>query len=159
MSVDILDPSSIKALQNQLKFYQDNIEPKMQSALEILANAAAEMCQSYFGRSVNVEYELDDEEPRAVITASGKAVGFLEFGAGKATDTSHEFAGNAPFDVYPGSYSEQNARMFVEHGFWIFGGRRYEFVLPKRGLYKTSNWIKDNYAKVIKGSFNNGNIN
>ena len=93
------------------------------------------IAQWWFGSAVRVSAEPMRGKSGYRIVADGKAVCFLEFGAGAATDSFHDFAQNVSFKVYPGSWSENHSNQYATQGYWMFGGRRYEKVIAKRGLY------------------------
>lgn len=86
--------------------------------------------------------------------ANGDAIGFLEFGAGVYTDTGHHFAKNAPFEVKPGSWSKDHAQEFYKYGEWQFGGRTYQGVHAKRGLYRAYSDMLKEVTRVATEVFN-----
>jgi hypothetical protein len=79
-------------------------------------------------------------------------VAFLEFGAGLLTDEDHPFADDAPFPVEKGSYSKINAHEYEAWTYWWFNHKKYTFVAPRRGLFKASEYIKDNLREEIRSS-------
>lgn len=140
---------------NELRIYKNTLETKvMVFSRQLALLAAAEVQNTYKSSSIKVDaVALDDDRLGYSIIADGKAVGFLEFGAGFGSDGQHPLAPNAPFEVSKGSYSRENAREFEEKGYWYFGGRRYTFVIPRRGLYAGSEYIREHLREVIRRSF------
>lgn len=157
-----LSVESIQKAIDSLKGYQNNVELAYMRAIEQIVEDATQICQEAFGNSVTVDHSGDISEKTNVyryeITAEGKAVGFLEFGAGAGVEADHPFAKNAPFPVYSGSYSEANNGMYAQTkvqygiGWWVFGGKIYLLVEAKRGLYKASENIRDNARRIIAES-------
>lgn len=150
IAIDLSEQSIARAIQ-ELKAYQLAFPAKITRAWAILCEGARDYCQSLYGAEVVVTGESSADG--FIITATGRGVGFLEFGAGTMTDTEHPLAENAPFDVYPGSYSETNKRLFELYGYWVFGGRIYTYVMPQRCLYQTSIWVWQNIERVFKEVF------
>lgn len=154
--VDVFDSASIQAVINELSSYRLVMETKFNRAISGLVNEAVQRAQTIFGESVTVgEEQVPSGENAIVYTiyAEGRAVGFLEFGAGDLVAMDHPFKGEAPFRVYPGSYSDQNAQQYSRWGFWIFGGKTYSYVRPRRGLYEADKLIRDKIREYIKAEF------
>lgn len=147
-----LSTESVNRAIAEVRAYQVQFETALQRAFEQIRIAAEEVCQETFGPAVTVTSEPKDDGLGFSITASGRAVGFLEFGAGTASHAYHPFADDAPFDVYPGSWSEEHAQQYVELGYWVFGGRKYYFVAPRMGLFEADKYIRENARRVIKES-------
>ena len=148
-----LNSQSIQSAINALKARQRSLQIQFAGILESLAMLARDVAQDHFGSAVMVDYYPKEPSLEYTITANGRAVGFFEFGAGTMVNETHPLKDNAPFPVYPGSYSEQNAHEFELQGFWTLGGVRYSFVFPRRGLYYASEAIKEQADKVIRSSF------
>ena len=90
------------------------------------------------------------------LVANGEAVGFLEFGAGTMADKNHPFADEAPFEVAPGSWSQSyGSGQFIpyRHESWVFGGRVYRYVIPRRGLYEAHKAMQNDIIRVAKEVF------
>lgn len=154
----ILTADSIQKAIDQIKKYQNSFYTAFQSAVQELCDVAAEVCRETYGdpdiavESVPTITKHDAGVARFEIRASGQHVGFLEFGAGDLADASHPFAGNAPFEVRPGSYSEEHAQRYSTYGYWYYNKRKYYFIEPQRGLFKASEYIKDNLRESIRSS-------
>lgn len=147
-----LSPEGMRKAIAELKEYC-KFRDKMMIAARQMAVYAATVVQQHFGNAVKVTaHPLDDRRLGYEIRAEGKAVGFFEFGAGFGTDAGHPFAANAPYEVSQGSYSRINSRQFEDNGYWYFAGRRYTFVVPRYGLYNGSEFIRQNFADVVRRS-------
>lgn len=77
----------------------------------------------------------------ATLTVRGEDVGFLEFGAGLATEWD-EFASKVPYSVAPGSYSMWHGEkmgQFARTGlnFWYYERVKYTAIAPTRGMQYT----------------------
>ena len=166
ITVDIFDPASIQRAMTKLKNYINNIEPNFSDSLELVGQGAAEFAKPYFinyerrteeDAVLGVELDRFDDVPGFAVTAVGKGVGFLEFGAGLTADPGHPLAHNAPFPVGMWEYSKNNARQGAEHGYWYWGGKKWTYKpvspMKPRGLYETTNWIRDNAPATIKRSW------
>jgi len=152
LSVDGIDALISKIRQYQGTFYNDFL-----AAVRQICDDAAEIAQDAFGMAVKVEVESiatknDQYIARFAIVGSNKAVAFLEFGAGLLTDEDHPFADDAPFPVEKGSYSKINAHEYEAWTYWWFNHKKYTFVAPRRGLFKASEYIKDNLREEIRNS-------
>lgn len=96
------------------------------------------------------------------ITASGRQIVFMEFGAGTRTATSHPMAqsltSQTGIEVRPGSYSEQNTQEFAALGFWVYPPKSsehktYEFIEPTPGLWRAEQEIERKIEKIAKEVF------
>lgn len=148
-----LNTNGLKKAIRELEFYRDSLEMRVMRAAEQIALLAVDVVQGVYGSAVAVSLIPTENRLGYTIEANGRAVGFLEFGAGLMTDEGHPFAENAPFDVREGSYSEDHAMQYYTYGYWWYGGKRYYFVAPRRGLYEGSTYIRDHAVEVIKRSF------
>lgn len=88
------------------------------------------------------------------ITASGKAVCFLEFGTGAYADVNHPYAKRVPFEVRPGSWSETHANTWQE---WIDNGgdpKKYRYnTQPRRAMYEAYKAVKKEAPRIIREEF------
>lgn len=166
ITIDIFDPSSISKAITLLKKYQSEIETNLSDSLEIVGKEAQEFCKPFFinydkneGRDavLGVELEKYKDVPGFAVTAVGKGVGFLEFGAGLTADPGHPLAKNAPFPVGMWEYSKDHAQQGYRNGYWYWGGKKWthkpDQLRFSRGLYNTTNWIRENAKDIIKRSW------
>ena len=149
MNINVrLSTESIDAATSKLLEIQDSLEFGVNDLVEVLAHDGALLAQSYFGSMAGVSYEADGGH--GIISASGRAAGLAEFGAGDDT-IPVRFENDPDFDVYPGSYSEQvGSRQYADHGRWFFGGRYYTKVSPRAGLYNAKVYIEENATEIAR---------
>lgn len=152
-----LSPDGIqKAIDEVLKLQKRLNGDRMDNAIFDISTRIMGKAGEIYGPSVRVT-----TEPAAKgrdVVASGKAVMFLEFGAGTQTDVGHPYAANAPAEIRPGSYSETHAQMFSStnedgNGYWVFGGKVYHYVMPRRALYEAVNYVAPDIAEIVKEKF------
>ena len=168
IKADIFDLSSLDNLITQLNVYKGNLETDLGDSMEILGKQATEFCKPYF---INYDKHEEDEaelgvefqrydKPGFSITAKGKGVAFLEFGAGLTADYGHPFEPEAKklgIVVGQWEWSKRHGTGFgFKHHFWYWGGRKWYYKPGQRfsrGLYNTSKWIQENAHEVIKRSW------
>lgn len=155
LSLEVKNPD---ALQRHLNNVMQGIVARWlrEKSDEFTARLVSEIgkpaAEGAYGSAINVTIE---RIPRGwQLVANGDAVGFLEFGAGVTADKNHSFAQNAPFEVYPGSWSKDHAQQFTNNGFWVFGGQQYDRVEPRRGLYKAYAVMLTDMKKIAIEVFN-----
>lgn len=128
LSVEALD-----ALIKDLKAYIEDFKDKEQEFLGKLAEKAkTALEEAYAGKKITVTYEHFQEGSihGVDVIANGDKIGFIEFGAGVYSGEGSEFKDNAPFDVYPGSWSKDHAQRWQE---WIADGKDpYKFPYNKQ---------------------------
>jgi len=127
---------------------QDNLERGVEQLVEILTEEGADMASASYGGMADVEAIAFGNE--GVISASGEAVGFAEFGAGDNV-VGIAFENGPDFPVYPGSYSEtKGSGDYVRQGFWYFGGNRYYGVPARQGLLNAKEFIIQSAPYIAK---------
>lgn len=154
-----LSPSSVLAAWGKLNAYKTRLSGAIDRATENLMNDAAD----YLNRILQIEQDPKDQrisifaEETAggfILTIKGQGVGFVEFGTGAYADTSHPFAGNAPFNVWSGSWSDDHERTwqaYIKYG--AYADRNGEYLYnryPVRPLYETSEWIRQHWADYLR---------
>lgn len=124
--------------------YMDDLKFAVKQNIQDIVWKATYVAEESFGPAVKVWYDpIDDEGYRYSIIANGRAVGFLEFGAGRLADASHPFAEDAPFAVGEAEYSVLNAQQYYRWGYWFFNGKKMYYVKPRRGLFETAEFIRE----------------
>lgn len=128
-----LDTDSINRAISRLIDAQDYLELGVETLIDILVHDGADVAQSMYGGMATVSAEANGTE--GTISASGKAVGIAEFGAGD-TVMPVMFENSPGFPVYSGSYSEspEGSGEYAATGRWHFGGRTYTAIEPRMGL-------------------------
>lgn len=157
-----LDQASIdKAIEN-LKGFIVDVQTGVEAGMQLTAEGAREVAHEAYGDKAYEEGPTKDKiivstqhDPAGkrrtrttyFVSAKGKGVGMFEFGAGDMAGDGDPLAKNAPFEVYEGSYSKDNARQYVEKGYWLFKWNNvvwiYKFIHPRRGLYKATKYLRE----------------
>ena len=163
-----LTPESINAAIEKIKDFVVDMKTGVERGVQHASFGAVETAEKAYGDKaydymrggsdhdkINV-WDMPDTRRGAwsstytrYVVAHGKGVGVFEFGAGDLADRAHPLAKNAPFPVYPGSYSEINAREYIEWDYWVFqskDGRKwmYKYIHPRRGLYEATKHVRTN---------------
>ena len=126
-----LSEKSLDALINALEAYKEQFKSLEQQFLEQLAVVVkTELERLYSGEDMTVTYEPFQEGNihGVSVIAQGDEIGFIEFGAGVYAGQGNEFSENAPFEVYPGSWSKDHAQTYQK---WVEGGRKGEYKWNK----------------------------
>ena len=149
-----LNSKSLTAALKMIQEYKKDFETKLNRFVERLATEAAAMAQDEFGSDVTVTAVQVDGTHWSVV-ANGEQVCFLEFGTGVYADSSHDFAQRVPFNVYPGSWSEEHENTYQR---WLAKGNdpgEYPYnTLPIRGMLRAYTWMKDNAERIAIEEFN-----
>ena len=159
ITVDLFDSGSIdRALAEMLK-NKDWVKRQCWEISKILASMGADAARETYGDAgqgitVTVKYG-DTYKGEASVVATGQDVCFVEFGTGVYADPVHELAGNMPFDVMPGSWSDTEGKHTWSR--WFNSGRdvmEYPFnSVPRRGMLEASKTIQSNVANVVHQVF------
>lgn len=86
--------------------------------------------------SVSVSAEVEGAGGRVV--ASGEGISFIEFGAGIEAGTTGQTPVQAPYGIYPGSWSRDHAKQFWNYGYWYYNGKRYYSQTPTGAMQDAS---------------------
>lgn len=128
-----LGTGSIGKAIRELESYQERISRRAERLVSELTEEGRDIAQASFGRSVKVTGVADGE--KGAVEASGSAAVIMEFGAGLMTMEEHPLAENAPVPVHEWSYSETvGSGEGYATGQWHFGGRAYQYVIPRHGM-------------------------
>lgn len=142
-------PSGISQMAKQLERIEKELSAGMPTLVRELVERGEIVARGCYGDSVSVTSSVDNSG--GTITASGKAVMFMEFGAGRAT-IDNNFSANLP--VWEGAYSETvGSGEYARTGRWHFGGRVYTFVQPRMGMFNAEREILDVYQEKARGVF------
>lgn len=142
-----LSTESINSAIRRLEDYSLQLQEDFEEVIEILTNDGAEQAQMSYGAWA-VEAVPQSEGTHGEITVVGDMPAIAEFGAG---DSTLPFGfDNIPEEVRRGSYSEEHARMYAEHGFWVFGGQSYNAVPGRHGLFFAKQHIMEHSTEVAR---------
>ena len=160
ITIRTLSEGEIEKAIKLLEAYRLTASNRISRAMDTLAMLASEELRRNVGSSgravknggSRVSWSrLEDEGLKYLITVNGQQIGFLEFGTGVYADEQHPYVDNVPFPVFSGSYSDTIGQGTWND--WIQSGKdpmKYPYNrVPKRPLYLTSLWIRDNWKRVI----------
>lgn len=143
LSTESIDRAILRLIEMQY-----NIESGVEQLVEILTEEGADVASASYGGMADVEAIAFGNE--GVISASGEAVGFAEFGAGDDVIPVN-FEGSPDFPVYPGSYSEtEGSGEYAATGKWRFGGQTFHGVPARMGLLNAKEFIIQSAPYIAK---------
>ena len=154
IDIDINDPNSIDEAVKAFHEATAGLDEKINRFLTELAEIGRSAAEQTDGSAIDVTVQKSGDD-EWVIRASGDAVVFFEFGAGKATDSGERYAKEMPFRVEVGSYSDENGGEFAASGyqFWHFGGRPYSEIKQRPGMLRAYEAIKMAIPETAKRVF------
>ena len=160
-----LSASSFDKAKRAITSYQRQFNAKFSQALLSLRNDAEAMLM----QEININYIFDSDQKDHsvkvtsrytkdrkgfVLTMTGDAVGFIEFGTGEYVDEQHMFREEAPFPVFSGSYSDTVGKgtwdAYIRSGAYSTDGKYWYSSKPTYPLYNTSRWIEANWKKYFE---------
>ena len=145
-----LSVESIQRVIEDLTDYKEDIQTTLGEVIQTLAAKGAIEAQKAYGNyPVTVEDHTDGLEGNIIVTGDMPMI--AEFGAGDAT-LSGGFT-NTPAEARPGSWSETHKQQYSRYGVWVWGGKAYTEVMPRKGLYEAKEYIKANSTSVAKEVF------
>lgn len=157
-----LDPASIDSAIKELEEFARDLPSKNEEFLRRLARKGNDVAATLFqygnqnpipGNVKMTYYAVDDHT--WVIEASGTQVCFLEFGTGVYADSGHKYASQMPFEVRPGSWSDEHGKTYQD---WLNnkdpnkGEYRYNGY-PVRALLSAYNYMKDSAEALANEVF------
>ena len=155
IKVDPLSPRSVDRAIEECRRLKKEFDKKVDIFLERLANLGRSTLDglgyTVDGGSITVTVEKIDNG--YCINAAGKGIVFLEFGAGDTVASGNRYAGQMPFEVRPGSYSETHAHQYSDYGIWIFGGVVYTEIRPRNGMQTVWETIMQEWRSIAKEVF------
>ena len=186
ITLSLNDLDSIKDAIQKLKDYKAKIEENMETVAESLAGEGTKVAKRLYSnvhatvsteddpqtirsirmdftkdayRHIDVYQEAESENAKNIryVVGNGEGVGFAEFGAGAYSDYAHPYAPDAPFPVYAGSWSEQDAQEYLHYGKWWFANLVYYGIEPARGLYEAQKTMAQMARKQVIAVFQRGN--
>lgn len=149
--VDPLNPFSVAHAQIAYRRLLREFDRKVDIFLERIAEHAREVADQGYGGAVNVTVEPIDNG--YAIIAEGRAVGFLEFGAGDTVNSGNMFADQVDYEVRSGSYSETHARQYELMGRWVFGGIVYTQVTPRNAMQGAWDSVQQEWRSIAEEVF------
>lgn len=153
ITIDLTVESINKAIKEIEKF-QKEVETRLDLLCKRLAELGVSVVADDYGYTRGGEITVDWEkvEDGYLVTAAGKGVMFLEFGAGDEAGTG--FMGeDVPVDTAPGSWSSTHGKQYSEKGYWVWNGHVFTSVAPRSGMYFASERIKQEVESVAREVF------
>jgi len=150
-----LSADSCRDAVKELEKYKKEINPKLDEVCRRLADIAVEEAKRWFAQSGHGNDEYFVYPPIKItngykIVAAGADVYFIEFGTGHFTFPHGD---NVSVAVYPGSYSEQNAKQFSTFGFWWYSGEQLEGTRAYMPMYHAGKAIRENEKRIVQEVF------
>ena len=151
--IDPLSPRSIDRAILECERLEKEFDRKVDIFLERLANLGYSTLDGLGYNGDSVKVTVEKIENGYAINAAGKGIVFLEFGAGDTVASGNRYAGQMPFEVRPGSYSETHARQYADYKRWIFGGIVYHEIRPREGMQTTWETIMQEWRRIAQEVF------
>ena len=156
---DPLDPASVRRAEREYRRLLERFERQVDEFLLAIAELGRTTAQAAYSASIAVTV---DRIPNGyAINAAGDGIVFLEFGAGDDTNAANRYANQMPFDVRPGSYSEQNydavnnrpRPSYHLDGEWRFGGVTYTQISAMNAMQTTYETIMEQWRDIAQRIF------
>ena len=153
-----------KALK-ELKKYQREIRPKLDEVCRKLAEIGCQAANEQYVKANADSSETGNGGVQAVVLpleggngykiyAEGEDVYFIEFGTGNSAGMMYgDGLPQTSVPVYPGSWSEQHAQAFSEHGYWYYGNEKLQGTEAEMPMYYAGKAIRENERRVIEEVF------
>lgn len=153
VDIDPLNPASIIKAEKEINKILKNFDRKVDTFIQEIGKIGQQAAQGAYGNVISVT--LVREKDGVTISADGKAVAFLEFGAGSSTNSSNRYALEMPFLVFRGSYSDETKGEYqaTHYNYWHFGGQVLTAVEPRNGMQKAYEAIMQDMDSVTKRVF------
>ena len=160
ITIELSSEGCQKALK-ELEAYQKNIVPKLDEVCRRLAEIGADEARRRFNRGDHGNNQVFVFPPIKIsngykIVAAGEDVYFIEFGTGFNAGTAYGDKGVPPsvsVPVHPGSWSEEHAKAFSEHGYWYYAGEKLQGTEAEMPMYHAEKAIRENEKRVFEEVF------
>lgn len=153
ITIDLSVEGINKAIKDIEKF-QKEVENKLDLLCKRLAELGVSVVADDYGYTRGGEITVDWEkvDDGYLVTAAGKGVMFLEFGAGDEAGTGFQGA-DVPVDTSPGSWSSTHGKQYSENGYWVWNGHVFRSIAPRSGMYFATERIKQEAESIAKEIF------
>lgn len=153
ITIDLSVDGINKAIKDIEKF-QKEVENKLDLLCKRLAELGVSVVADDYGYTRGGEITVDWEkvDDGYLVTAAGKGVMFLEFGAGDEAGTGFQGA-DVPVDTSPGSWSSTHGKQYSENGYWVWNGHVFRSIAPRSGMYFATERIKQEAESIAKEIF------
>ena len=108
----------------------------------------------YIGDNPDVEVttEMRLQDGGFTIRATGEAVSFIEFGTGVLAGAIRNGI-QAPYEIRPGSWSEEHGRVFSRFGFWYYKGTRLDSTAPANAMQNACSTMEQQSGDIARRVF------
>lgn len=157
-----LDPTSVTSIMRAMRELQEaqrNFESNVNRFLQRLAEIGRDAAQTAYGSGGAVHVTAEPIDNGYAIIADGRAVAFLEFGAGDTVNSANRYADEMPFEVSSGSWSRSHEDRwgrpgpYARFGYWVFGGTRYTEIQPRNGMEQAYEAVMREIRNVVREVF------
>jgi len=128
-----------------------------QAFFEDLLQTGAEVADREYAQGANDEdtatVSVENEGFSGRIVAEGDGISFLEFGAGIETGITGQTPVQAPYAIYPGSWSIDHARHFYNDGYWYYKGERYDTKTPTGAMQDAAVEMRQRVGEIAGRHF------
>lgn len=155
-----LDADSINSAIAELMAYRSSLEQKKETLLKELANIGLKEAQVRFTGAMydgvnDVNVTMQGTYPGYVILAKGKAVAFIEFGAGVYYNSGASYPGNKPQGIvgigeYGKGYGKRQAWGYKDDNDNLVITRGNPAAMP---MWYASEEMRSNILKIFKEVF------
>lgn len=155
IGVDPLNKNSINNAIKELKNYKAWVQAKENELRLRLAElgrttASIQFSQALYDGVNDVSVRVDNTGSVAVIYAEGKAVGFIEFGAGATYGYGHPWASEHGYG--PGTY-EGEGHWDDPDGWYYKHGQKSWGNPPAMAMFEASKTMQEQYTQIAKEVF------
>lgn len=156
-TIDIrLSEGSLNRAIKELRAYALRIEKREEELREKLAKIGMDVAKvtltgaTYDGTN-DVKVRTDDDGSSVTIYAEGKAVAFIEFGAGAKYGYGHPMADE--LGVGPGTYPDGKGHWDDPNGWYYAHGKKSHGNPPAKGMLAARDAVVENITRIAREVF------
>lgn len=162
ITVNLLDDASIDIAIREIEKHEKAIAGQKDEFLNRLAAVGAETARLAYSSGAsdgNKFYRVKVRKLKKsyVVTATGKDLYFLEYGAGATAGQGYDTSVMpAKTDITPASWSSTKGTGEYANskgGFWHYKKKRYYYVVPRKGMYLGLKEVLRTYKPIAKRIF------
>lgn len=163
ITVNLLDDDSIDIAVREIEKHEKAIKEQKDEFLNRLAAVGAETARVAYSAGVsdgNKYYRVKVRKLKRsyVVTATGKDLYFLEYGAGATAGQGYDTSVlPAKTDITPASWSSTKGTgeyANSKEGYWHYKKKRYYQIVPTKGMYLGLKEVLRTYKPIAKRIFN-----
>lgn len=155
LNIDPFDPASIQKALDEIEKVQKELPKKVDNYIGKLTDIGVEAARAAYSSEVLVDAEFAQGVDGYAIFAEGPTVAFEEFGAGLMVNPANRFAGQMPFRVARGSWSDERNGPYKRSNYdhWTYNNVEYTEIAPRAGMQKAYEAIMQNRYQARKEIF------